>query len=375
MTVDAYDVVVVGGGIAGMSIGYELAADRRVLVVDMERTFAYHTTGRSAAMYMATDGTVAARGLTMASLGYLRSPWDGADLLKQLPILFVGRIGDGEAINDRYQSVRQSLPGAVLLDGSEAAAIQPLLRPERIELALLDPGTMEIDVHALHQGFVQGLRSRGGQTAVNERVEAASPAVGAWTVKLTSGRTVAANVVVNAAGAWADQVAETFGAVPVGLRPLRRSAFMVAGPPGLGGPMVEDVHEAFYFKPDAGRLLCSPGDETPQEPRDARPDQLEIARAIELINEATTLDVRHVESSWAGLRSFVGDRSPVVGFDPSVEGFFWLAGQGGYGIMTAPAMARAGAALLQGGPLPADLREHGVTEAAISPARLGRCSA
>ncbi|HSS68556.1 MAG TPA: FAD-binding oxidoreductase [Nocardioidaceae bacterium] len=371
MMADAYDVVVVGGGIAGVSIGYELAVDRRVLVVDMEGALAYHTTGRSAAMYMAMDGNSDVRGLTTASHGYLENPWGGASLLKPLPVLFVGWSGRGDAVIELSHEMLPLVPEATVLEAREVVALQPLLRPEHIELAVFDPGAMEIDVHALHQGFVRGLRSRGGETAVNERVEAASHAADRWTVKLASGRTVAADVIVNAAGAWADQVADTFGAAPVGLQPLRRSAFMVAGPPGLGGPMVEEIDEAFYFKPDAGRLLCSPADETPQEPRDARPDQLEIARAIELINEATTLDVHHVESSWAGLRSFVADRKPVVGYDPSVDGFFWFAGQGGYGIMTSPALARAGSALLRGDPFPADLGEHGVTEAAISPARLG----
>jgi D-arginine dehydrogenase len=320
MTADTYDVVVVGGGMAGVSIAFELAAARRVLVVDREHTLAYHTTGRSAAMYMAMDGDATVRRLTAASLGYLQDPWDGAPLLKPLPVLYVGRAGRGDAVVDFAHSVRPLVPEATLLDAAEVVALQPLLRAEHVELAVLDPGAMELDVHALHQGFVRGLRSRGGETAVNERAESAARTADAWTVKLTSGRAVAADVVVNAAGAWADQVAEAFGAAPVGLEPLRRSAFMVAGPPELGGPMVEDIDEAFYFKPDAGRLLCSPADETLQQPGDARPDQLEIARAIELINDVTTLGVRHVESSWAGLRSFVADRRPVVGYDPSVEG-------------------------------------------------------
>jgi D-arginine dehydrogenase len=367
---DSYNVLVVGGGIAGVSIGFELAADRQVLVVDMERTLAYHTTGRSAAMYMAMDGHRAIRGLTTASRSYLDDPPDGAQLLTPLPVLFVGRPGREDAVRDLYRELLPIVPEAELLDAEEIVALQPLLRPETVALAVLDPGAMEIDVHALHQGFVRGLRSRGGATVVNERVESASRSGGAWTVKLTSGRTVSAEVVVDAAGAWADQVAETFNVVRVDLRPLRRSAFMVAAPPGPPGPMVEDIDEAFYFKPDAGRLLCSPADETRQEPRDAKPDELEIARAIEAINEMTALELRHVETSWAGQRSFVADRHPVVGFDPSVEGFFWFAGQGGSGIMTSPALARAGAALLRGEPLPADLGEHGVTEAAISPRRL-----
>ena len=228
---------------------------------------------------------------------------------------------------------------------------------------------MEIDVHGLHQGYVRGLRARGASTVVGAAVGAATRSNGVWTVTMTDGRTVEAGVVVNAAGAWADRVAGCFGAAPVGLRALRRTAFMVDAPAGAAAPMIADIDDAFYVKPDAGKLLCSPADETPQEPGDARPDEVEIARAIDAINEVTTLDVRHVRSSWAGLRNFVADRNPVVGFDPAVEGFFWFAAQGGYGIQTAPALSRTGAALLRGEPLPGDVAERGLNAADLSPDR------
>jgi D-arginine dehydrogenase len=188
-------------------------------------------------------------------------------------------------------------------------------------------------------------------------------------VQLADGRAVEAATVVNAAGAWADQVAGLFGAAPVGLRPLRRSAFMVDAPPGTTGPMIDDIDQAFYVKPDAGKLLCSPAEETVQEPCDARPDEVEIARAIEAINAVTTLDIRHVRSSWAGLRTFVPDCNPVVGFDPAVEGFFWYAGQGGYGIQTAPALSRTGAALLRGEAVPREVVERGLDASDLAPDR------
>jgi D-arginine dehydrogenase len=367
---ESYDVLVVGGGMAGVSIGYELSADRRVLVADMEHTLAYHTTGRSAAMFLETYGSAAIRALTTASRGYLENPHDDTRLVTPLPTLCIARTGRGQALADRYDEVRQLAADVALLDAAEAVALQPLLRPDGVELGMLEPGAMEIDVHALHQGYVRGLRERGGATAVGAGIVWASRAHGAWTVATTDGRAVRAEVVVDAAGAWADVVAECFDAAPVGLRALRRSAFMVGAPPGAGGPMIEDIDDSFYLKPDAGRLLCSPADETPQEPGDPRPDELEIARAIEAINEVTTLGVRHVQSSWAGLRSFVADRNPVVGFDPAVEGLFWFAGQGGYGIAAAPALARTGAALLRGEPLPADVSERGLAAADLSPSRL-----
>jgi D-arginine dehydrogenase len=177
-------------------------------------------------------------------------------------------------------------------------------------------------------------------------------------------------VVVDAAGAWADQVASTFGVATIGLRPLRRTAFMVDAPAGATAPMIADIDNSFYFKPDAARLLCSPSDETPQHPGDARPDEVEIARAIEVINTVTTLDVRHVRSAWAGLRTFTPDRTPAVGYDPAAEGFFWFAGQGGYGIQIASALARAAAELLRGRPVPDDVRAFGLEPADLDPGRL-----
>lgn len=368
--VDTCDVLVIGGGMAGVSIGYELAADGRVLVADMERTLAYHTTGRSAAMFLETYGSPAIRALTTASRGYLENPPDEQPLLSPLAMLYIGRPGCGHAITELYRDVRALTPDVLLLDADEAVALQPLLRPDTVEVALIEPDAMEIDVHAVHQGFVHGLRARGASTVVGARVASASRSPGGvWTVTMADGRTVQAEVVVNAAGAWADQVADRFGAAPVGLRALRRSAFMVDAPPATGAPMIADVDDAFYLKPDAGKWLCSPADETPQEPGDARPDKLEIARAIDVINEITTLAVRHVRSSWAGLRNFVADRNPVVGFDPAIEGFFWFAAQGGYGIQTAPALARTGAALLRREPVPGDVLDRGLNSADISPGR------
>jgi D-arginine dehydrogenase len=367
--VETCDVLVIGGGMAGVSIGFELAADRRVLVADMERTLAFHTTGRSAAMFLETYGSPAIRALTTASRSYFESEPDGQRLLTPLGMLYVARPGRGQLITELYREVRTLAPDVTLLDPDDAVSIQPLLRPGSIDVAMLEPGAMDIDVHAVHQGFVRGLRARGAATVVGAQVAAVARDAGVWTVTMTDGRTVQAEVVVDAAGAWADRVAAQFGAKPVGLRALRRTAFMVGAPPGAAAPMIDEIEEAFYVKPDAGKLLCSPADETPHEPGDPRPDELEIARAIEAINELTVLDVRHVQSSWAGLRTFGADRNPVVGFDPAVENFFWYAGQGGYGIQTAPALARTGAALVRGEPVPADVTGRGLSAADLSPSR------
>ncbi len=329
------DVIVIGGGMAGVSLAYELAADRQVVLLEMEPTLAYHTTGRSAAMFLESYGGPTIRALTMSSRAFLAE----RQVLTPLPMLHVGRPGRGHVVEELYSAVRVLVPDVELLDADQVVRAQPLLRPGVVELALLEPAAMEIDVHSLHQFYVHGLRERGGRIVAGSRVNSAEHREGAW--RLSTGEAEwRAPVVANAAGAWADVVARTFNARPAGLQALRRTAFIVDAPRGAREPMIADIDDAFYLKPDAGKLLCSPADETLQEPGDARADEVEIARAIDVINEVTTLDVRHVRARWAGLRTFVADRSPVVGFDDEQPGLFWFAAQGGYGIQTAPALAR-----------------------------------
>lgn len=359
-----FDVIVIGGGMAGVSIGYELAADRRVLLLEMEQTLAFHTTGRSAAMFLESYGGPAVRALTVASRSFLES----LDVLAPLPMLYIGRAGRGPAVRALHDAVCTLAPTVQLLDGAQAERVQPLLQHGAVEAALLEPDAEEIDVHALHQHYLRGLRERGGSVRTTAAVESARLRSGEWQVSAAD-ETWTAPVVVNAAGAWADDVAAVFEARPVGLRPLRRTAFIADAPPGVSGPLIADVDDAFYVKPERGRVLCSPADETPQPPGDARADELEIARAIEVINEVTTLDVQHVRSRWAGLRTFAADRSPVVGFDDTQPGFFWFAGQGGYGIQLAPALARTGAALVRGESVPSDVAALGLSAAAIAPTR------
>lgn len=353
-----YDAIVIGGGMAGASIGYELAADRRVLLVEMEPTLAYHTTGRSAAMFLESYGGPAIRALTIASRAFL----DELGVLTSLPLLHVGR---PDALDGLYAAVRPLVPNVQLLDGDQARALQPLLRPGVVERAMLEPDATEIDVHALHQHYVHGLRERGGTISTKARVGTAEDKSNIWHVGDDT-----APVVVNAAGAWADHIAELFGATRLGLRPLRRTVFITDAPPDAHAPMIADIDDTYYFKPERGRMLCSPSDETPQEPGDARADEIEIARAIDAINEVTTLDIRHVRSQWAGLRTFAADRSPVVGYDAARPGLFWYAAQGGYGIQMAAALARTGAALVRGDAIPADVAALGLTADAISPRRL-----
>lgn len=369
------DFIVVGGGIAGASAAYELAAHGRVVLVEAEATCGYHTTGRSAALFTEAYERDVVRLLAMASRSFLESPPDGftdTPILSPLPILLIGREDQRRRVEDEIAVTARLVPSVRGVDGEQARALCPVLRPGYVAAALLEPDGRSIDVDALHQGFLRGLRKRDGVVNTGFRVSSLARTDRGWAVS-DGVETVTARVVVNAAGAWSDQVAAMAGAGPVGLVPYRRTAFTFAAPPGMGTgdlPMVIDVDEDFYFKPEGPQFLASLAEETPMEPHDVRHEEIDVALAIERIEAATTLRIRHVRSAWAGLRTFAPDRLPVVGEDPALPGFFWLAGQGGFGIMTSPAMSRAVAGLAVHGRLPADLAAIGVTREAVSPGRL-----
>lgn len=348
------DFVVIGAGIAGASAGYELAAYGSVVVLERERIPGYHTTGRSAALFTEAYESDDVRALTRASRPFLENPPDGftdVPILEPLPVLFVAR-GDQIELLDEEAGRSDGL--LQRLGPKEAAGLCPVLRPDYVAGALLESGAMSIDVHALHQGFLRGLRRRGGTVRTNAEVVSLSH-TSTWTVDTPTG-SIQTPVVVDASGAWADRIAAMAGAEPVGLTPLRRTAFTFAPPTDITGwPTVIDVDEEFYFKPDGALFLASPGDETPMEPCDVRHEEIDVAMAIDRIQRATTLEIRHVKTAWAGLRTFAPDRRPVVGWDPELPGFLWLAGQGGFGIMTSPAIARTAAAIITEGEGPAEV--------------------
>jgi D-arginine dehydrogenase len=368
------DVIVIGGGIAGVSIAYELSTSARVTVLEAESTLAYHTTGRSAALFLETYGGQHVRALTTGSRAFFEEPPEAFDsaLVTSRPLLQFAVAGRGRRIESMHESVRALVPDVELLDDARCCEVFPFLRPEVAERGIYEPRALAIDVAALHQGYVRGARSHGTEIARNARVTSVRHGADRWTVTTTDGRTHRAPIVVNAAGAWADAVAVAAGVDPVGLTPLRRTIFMVASPVGeqsRGLPNCSDVDESFYANPEGAQFLCSPADETPSDPCDAKPDDLEIAGAIEAINAATTIGVRSVASSWAGLRTFAPDRNLVLGHDPQAPGFFWLAGQGGFGIQTSPAAARLAAALVLGQPVPPDLVARGLEVERLAPRR------
>ncbi|MBO9523107.1 MAG: FAD-binding oxidoreductase [Nocardioidaceae bacterium] len=371
-----YDVIVIGGGIAGVSIGFELSKDRTVCLLEMESTLAFHTTGRSAATFLETYGGPEIRALTTGSRSFLENPPEffEAALLSPRPLLQFAKQGRGSVIEQLHADVLPLVPDAELLDPAQVAELFPVVAPDYVERGMYEPGAMEIDVAGLHQGYVRGLRANKGEIVKSARVVGLTRGPEHWVVETADGERRTANDVVDAAGAWGDVVAELAGAKPSGLMPLRRTIFMVNSPQGAGTkdlPIFGDIDQSFYVKPEGAQFLCSPADETLCPPSDAKSDELEIARAIDEINAATTLDVRSVTTSWAGLRSFVPDRNFVVGPDPEVPGFHWFIGQGGYGIQTAPATAQAGAALVRGEAFPADLVARGLDPDRLAPHRPG----
>jgi len=371
-----YDVLVVGGGISGVSVAYELAADRSVGLIDMESVLAFHTSGRSLATFLESYGGPVIRALTTGSREALENPPDIMEppLLSPLGLLWLGPQGQSNLIHGLHDAVRDLVPDVQIVSGSEAEEINPALAKGYTEIGMFEPGATSIDVNALHQGYVKGVRRLGGEVRVSTKLVSAERKGSIWRVKDSAGNEYEAETIVNAAGSWVDEVAEICGAKPVGIRPLRRTVFLVSAPADLslqGIPLTGNIENTWYFMPQGEFFACSPADETLMEPCDAKPDPLEIARALEAINEATILKARSIKSPWAGLRNFVPDGVPVVGYDEVAEGFFWYAGQGGYGMQIAPALSKTAVALIDGLPIPEDLVARGLKAEDISASRPG----
>ena len=372
-----YDFIVIGAGIAGASLAYELARSGTVCLIEGEAQAGLHTTGRSAALFAPSYGGPEIRAATRASRAFFDTPPPGFSdqpLLRPRGCLHIARPDQQASLDRMAAEIRASGGSVTLIDEAAARQRVPLLRSGHLLGAAFDLDAMDIDVDALHQGFLRGARAAGAALVTDSPVIAARRRGGLWSVE-TRRSLAEAPIVVDAAGAWADPVAGLFGAVPLGLRPLRRTALLVDPPEGVdirAWPAVIDVDEQFYFKPDAGTLLLSPADETPASPGDAQPEELDIAIGVDRVQAVLALEVRRIRHAWAGLRTFAPDRVPVIGFDPVVPGLFWYAGQGGYGIQTAPAYARLAAALLRGETVPADIAAAGISVAALAPDRLAR---
>ena len=367
------DIIVIGAGIAGASVAAHLSGSRRVILIEREDRPGYHSTGRSAALFTEIYGNTTIRALTRASRKFLFDPpadFTEGPLTHPRGCLYIATAAQLEALR-QFAALPDIVPATQPLSAAEARSLCPVLREEYVAGALLESDSNDIEVHALHHGYLRWFRRRSGQILNNAPVHALEHSARGWTVR-AGAEALTAPIVVNAAGAWADEIAALAGIPKIGLVPRRRTAVLVDPPPGMAvsaWPFVNDIDEQFYFKPEAGLLFLSPADETPAVPGDAQPDEWDVAAAVERVEAATTLQIHRLKARWAGLRTFAADRTPVVGFSKEAEGFFWLAGQGGYGIQTAPALSRAAAALALGKPLPEDLLSAGVQAAEMSPSR------
>ncbi|WP_136162045.1 NAD(P)/FAD-dependent oxidoreductase [Sphingomonas flavalba] len=370
---DSADFLIVGGGVAGLSLAARLGSHGRVVVLEGEQALGYHSSGRSVTFSHYGIGNATVRALTRWSRAFFLDPPDGfSPLCHRMPALFVATAEMLDTLATLEATTRGLSPGVERLDAEGMRALCPVLRlgDDAIVAGFADHDGLKLDADALLQGYARAARAGGGRVETDAAIEAIAHDGGAWVVTARNGRRWAAPVLVDAAGAWADGVAALAGVVPLGVTPLRRTIIVVDAPDGAdtrGWPFVKSAVDDFYLMPESGRLLASPVDETPSAPCDAQPEEYDIAVAADRLAHFTTIVPRRIGHSWAGLRSFTRDRVPAAGFAPDAPGFFWLAGQGGYGLQTAPAMAEIAAALITGTPLPA---MPGVDPAAVTVERL-----
>ena len=369
------DIVVIGGGVAGLSAAAALAAHAKVVVLEAETHTGFHSSGRSATMLHYALGDRLVRALTLASRNFFDAPPEGfsdVPLGRRMPVLVYGREDERSAVDALAAEIA---PFAALdrLDERGIADLCPLLKVGEgtARQAIVDRNGIRLDPHALMQSYTRQLRRRGGELRTGARVRSASRRHGRWEVTTESGDIFRAPILINAAGAWADRVAELAGVAPIGLAPLSRTIITFDAPAGLalaGMPFAKTIADKLYFAPESGRIFASPMDEVPSEPCDAQPDEYHVALAAQRVEEHTQMVVARIHSRWAGLRTFAPDRRPVVGFAPGTEGFLWLAGQGGAGLQTSPAIAGIVESVITGAKWPAP----SVAASELSPARFVR---
>jgi D-arginine dehydrogenase len=369
------DCVIIGAGIAGTSVGFFLAPHLEIIVLEREPQPGYHSTGRSAAMVIDSYGSAQVRALTVASRSFFDSPptqFSATPLLRPRAAMMVAPLEQSHLLSEHFEVVRRMTPRAKQLTVEEALGLVPVLRREALAGAVIDPTAADIDVNALHQGFLRGIRAHGGSVVTDAHVTAIAYLAGKWHVR-TGTQEYRAAVLINAAGAWCDQIAALAEVRAIGVVPKRRSAFLFkpdVAHPIRDWPLCGAVDESWYMKPDAGMLLGSPANADPTEPHDVQPEELDVAIGIQIIEAATTLQITRPTRTWAGLRSFVSDGDLVGGYDSDAPGFFWLTGQGGYGIQTSPAMGEACAAIVVRRPISERLVAQGITREELSPERL-----
>lgn len=361
-------VIVIGGGIAGLSLAAAVQQWASVVLIEREPQLGYHASGRSAALFSETYGNALVRALSVASR---KAIVDGGFIEHKRGALHFGGPDDAEVIDAMAREQQALVPSVRRLSPAEVNAIVPAIAPDKTCGGVYEPGAMDIDTGKMVQAQASALKAGGGSIVAGTEVLEISRGPSGFRVATTAG-VHEGDMVVNAAGAWVDVIAERSGLPGLGFKPKRRTAFLFEAPEGLDTrtwPLVVDLHERFYFKPDAGRLIGSLADETDSAPCDAYPEDIDVATAAYNIEGSTGLPVGRPQTPWAGLRTFSPDRSPVAGFDPRLPGFFWLGGQGGYGFQVSLTLARLSSALMRGEPIPADLARLGVTYDDLSPER------
>lgn len=365
------DIIVVGAGIAGMSVASRLSRTHKVVVLEMESVPAYHTTGRSAASFEPNYGPPPMLALTRASADFFHHPPQGfteAPLLTHRDSLFIE--ADGQEIHTA--KLLQLASGLEEISGAAARQKFPVLREDYAKRVFLDAHTADMDVDLIYRGFQRQFKAHAGVMRLSAQVKSMQRKAGLWQVTAED-ENYAAPLVVNAAGAWGDVVAAMAEVAAIGLIPKRRSIGVIPfshAEPFADWPMVTDVGETWYAKPQSGKLIVSSADATPVEPHDAYADDMAIAEGVDRLMTATTIEVERLEHSWGGLRTFASDGNPVVGFDPSTDGFFWLVGQGGYGIQSCPALSETAAHMVLGQAIPSHIMDHGLVLNHIMPQRL-----
>jgi len=369
-----YDVAIIGGGLIGASAAYHLSSHCEVVLMEQEPQPGYHSSGRSAAVLLPPYGGPLARALTQASMGFLSSPPSGFTefpLLTPRGALFLANHDQLDLLDHWRPTEGASASGTRILSAKEAVERVPILVTERIGAALWLPIVCDIDAAALLQGFLRGFKGRGGSVLLSTKVDAIRREQGEWCLVSGSSTLIRAKTIVNAAGAWADRVAELAGARPQALVPTRRTMIVVdtSARDVQAWPLVSDVAETFYFKPDAGRVMVSPADHTPVSAQDVQAEDWDVAMAVERLEAATSLSVRRVTHRWAGLRTFSPSEEPLVGFDPEVPEFLWAAAFGGFGVQAAFAAGQCCEALICRNALEAELERSGVDLQRLAPKR------
>ncbi|WP_225906400.1 NAD(P)/FAD-dependent oxidoreductase [Ensifer canadensis] len=361
-------VIVIGGGIAGLSVAAAVQEWASVVLIEREAHLGYHASGRSAALFAETYGNTVVRALSIASRPAIV---DGGFAEHVRGALHFGGCDDDAMVDELAQKYQALVPSVRRLSADEVSVLIPVIRADTTCGGVYEPGALDIDTGKMVHAAAAALKALGGTVISGEEVLQISRISGRFQV-VTSAGSYEGDMVVNAAGAWVDVIAERAGLPGLGFSPKRRTAFMFDPPAGLDArtwPLAVDLHERFYFKPDAGKLIGSLADETDSPPCDAYPEDIDVAIAVDRIEQATELRIGRPQRPWAGLRTFSPDRTPVVGFDPRLPGFFWLGGQGGYGFQVSLTLARIASALLRDAAMPADVASLGVEFGALAPVR------